>query len=514
MMRLLLCKLLLLSVSAQNETAITMEGDTVILDWAKCCDCEENPVKPMGQPCEVTITTAHKLNLKYTDSKWKHNIIEVPSKADFDTCVIPDSKMAIGQSADMPGVKTMDETMTYTEAGTFYYVCSVMCLESTGGPNDQYCHCGGFTHKLIVNVVTTTTTTTTSPIKGPVTTEGDTVILDWAKCCDCEENPIKPKGEPCEVTITTAHKLNLKYDSSKWSHNVIEVPSKADFDTCVIPDSKMAIGQTADMPGEKTMDETMTYTEAGTFYYVCSVMCTTSTGGPNDQYCHCGGFAHKLIVNVVPALASPLPDIVDTAVAAGSFTVLAAALTKANLVTTLKGTGPFTVFAPTDDAFAAALKKLGLTQEELLALPDLVRILTYHVVPGKVLSSSLTNGMTAITSNGNMVSITIGNSVVKVNTATVATADVMCSNGVIHIIDEVLVPPDPVPQPAPEPEPEPKPEPEPEPSPSPAPEPEPKPEPEPSPSPSPADVETSAAHDSQRVACLVFGSMLSAFFFA
>merc|ERR1711904_768103 len=342
-----------------------------------------------------------------------------------------------------------------------------------------------------------------------ITMDGDTVILDWAKCCDCEENPVKPMGQPCEVTITTAHKLNLKYTNSQWKHNIIQVPSKADFDTCKMYDSKMAIGQSADMPGVKTMDETMTYTETGTFYYVCSVMCMTSTGGPNDQYCHCGGFTHKLIVNVVPVPASPPKgdkDIVDTAVAAGSFTVLAAALTKANLVTTLKGTGPFTVFAPTDAAFAAALKKLGLTQEELLALPDLVRILTYHVVPGKVLSSSLTNGMTAITSNGNMVSITIGNSVVKVNTATVATADVMCSNGVIHIIDEVLVPPDPVPQPAPEPEPEPKPEPEPEPSPSPA--------PEPSPSPSPADVETSAAHDSQRVACLVFGSMLSAFFFA
>merc|ERR1711985_1707 len=223
-----------------------------------------------------------------------------------------------------------------------------------------------------------------------------------------------------------------------------------------------------------------------------------------------------LIVNVVPVPASPPKgdkDIVDTAVAAGSFTVLAAALTKANLVTTLKGTGPFTVFAPTDDAFAAALKKLGLTQEELLALPDLGGILTYHVVAGQVLSSSLTNGMAAKTVNGATVAITIGNSVVKVNTATVATADVMCSNGVIHIIDEVLMPPA---KPAPEPEPKPEPEPEPAPSPS-APEPEPEPEPEPSPSPSDKTetTVTSAAHDSlNRAACLAFGSMLSTFFFA
>merc|ERR1711904_65729 len=107
-------------------------------------------------------------------------------------------------------------------------------------------------------------------------------------------------------------------------------------------------------------------------------------------------------------------DIVDTAVAAGSFTILAAALTKAKLVATLKGTGPFTVFAPTDDAFAAALKKLGLTQEEVLARPDLAGILTYHVVAGKVLSTDLTNGMAADTVNGASVTITIDNSVVKV----------------------------------------------------------------------------------------------------
>merc|ERR1719449_487475 len=74
------------------DTAITMEGDTAILDWAKCCDCEENPVKPMGKPCEVTITTAHKLKLKYSNSKYHHNIIQVPSQADFDTCKVPESE--------------------------------------------------------------------------------------------------------------------------------------------------------------------------------------------------------------------------------------------------------------------------------------------------------------------------------------------------------------------------------------------------------------------------------------
>merc|ERR1711935_1145647 len=101
-----------------------------------------------------------------------------------------------------------------------------------------------------------------------------------------------------------------------------------------------------------------------------------------------------------PAPASDLKDIVDTAVGAGSFTVLAEALTKADLVTTAKSAGPFTVFAPTDDAFAAALKALKVTKAELLAREDLKSILLYHLVSGKVMSTALTNGMTPATVNG------------------------------------------------------------------------------------------------------------------
>jgi len=160
-----------------------------------------------------------------------------------------------------------------------------------------------------------------------------------------------------------------------------------------------------------------------------------------------------------PAPASDLKDIVDTAVGAGSFTVLAEALTKADLVTTLKGTGPFTVFAPTDDAFTAALTALGATKDELLARKDLAGILTYHVVSGTVKSTDLSNGMEAATVQGAKVTITIDGTTVKVGDATVTAADVMCSNGVIHIIDKVLLPPagDAAPEPAPEPSPAPAP---------------------------------------------------------
>ena len=131
-------------------------------------------------------------------------------------------------------------------------------------------------------------------------------------------------------------------------------------------------------------------------------------------------------------------DIVDTAVDAGSFTTLVAAVEAAGLVDTLKGEGPFTVFAPTDDAFAALPEG---TVEGLLADPDaLAAILTYHVVAGKVMSTDLSDGMMAATVNG--AEITIGTEGgVTVNGANVVTADIEATNGVIHVIDAVILPP-------------------------------------------------------------------------
>lgn len=133
-------------------------------------------------------------------------------------------------------------------------------------------------------------------------------------------------------------------------------------------------------------------------------------------------------------------DIVDTAVGAGSFTTLVAAVGAAGLVDTLKGEGPFTVFAPTDDAFAALPK--GTV--EMLLMPEnkdkLTAVLTYHVVPGKVMSGDLTNGMMAGTVEGSDVKIMTEGGV-TVDGATVIAADVEASNGVIHVIDAVILPP-------------------------------------------------------------------------
>ena len=134
-------------------------------------------------------------------------------------------------------------------------------------------------------------------------------------------------------------------------------------------------------------------------------------------------------------------DIVDTAVGAGSFGTLVAAVQAAGLVDTLKGEGPFTVFAPTDAAFAAL--PAG-TVEELLKPENkdkLTAILTYHVVAGKVMSGDLSDGMTAATVNG--ANITIGTTGgVTVNGANVTQADIEASNGVIHVIDAVILPPE------------------------------------------------------------------------
>lgn len=140
----------------------------------------------------------------------------------------------------------------------------------------------------------------------------------------------------------------------------------------------------------------------------------------------------------LPSRAADM-DIVDTAVGAGSFKTLVAAVEAAGLVETLKGEGPFTVFAPTDDAFAAL--PAG-TVEDLLKPENkekLTQILTYHVVPGKVMSSDLTNGMKAATVAGPEVTIMTEGGV-KVDGANVTTADIEATNGVIHVIDAVIMP--------------------------------------------------------------------------
>ena len=132
-------------------------------------------------------------------------------------------------------------------------------------------------------------------------------------------------------------------------------------------------------------------------------------------------------------------DIVETAIAAGNFSTLAKALTAAGLVATLKGDGPFTVFAPTDEAFA---KLPQATLSDLLKPENkekLTSILTYHVVPGKITASQVANISKAVTVQGQSLTVDTKDGV-KINGAKVIAADVEASNGVIHVIDTVLLP--------------------------------------------------------------------------
>ncbi|MGL4609442.1 MAG: fasciclin domain-containing protein [Trueperaceae bacterium] len=164
----------------------------------------------------------------------------------------------------------------------------------------------------------------------------------------------------------------------------------------------------------------------------------------------------KLFVSFVAALsllfvlAQDMPaTVVDIAVGSPDHTTLVAAVTQAELVEALSGEGPFTVFAPTDAAFEAAIADMGITAEDLLANPDLAGILQYHVVSGKLLAADVlaaveAGGGTASveTLNGAPIEVTVADGVVTLNgTATVTVADLEAGNGVVHVTDGVLMPP-------------------------------------------------------------------------
>lgn len=134
-------------------------------------------------------------------------------------------------------------------------------------------------------------------------------------------------------------------------------------------------------------------------------------------------------------------DIVDTAVSAGSFSTLVAALKAAGLVDTLRGEGPFTVFAPTDEAFAKLPEGTVASLLKPENLGKLQSILTYHVVSGKVMAADVMNLKSAKTVNGQAITISTGDGV-KVDGAKVLKTDIECSNGVIHVIDSVILPPE------------------------------------------------------------------------
>jgi len=132
-------------------------------------------------------------------------------------------------------------------------------------------------------------------------------------------------------------------------------------------------------------------------------------------------------------------DIVDIALSDPQFSMLVMLLQKADLVSALQSEGPFTVIAPTNDAFVDLVTSLGITPEELMAQPDLAKVLLYHVVSGNVMSTDLSNSLVADTLDGETITFDLSNGVM-VNSSQVIAADIKASNGVVHVIDKVLVP--------------------------------------------------------------------------
>ena len=150
------------------------------------------------------------------------------------------------------------------------------------------------------------------------------------------------------------------------------------------------------------------------------------------------------VIHVVDKVLLPAnKNIVETAVATPSLSILVEAVTAANLGATLSGTGPFTVFAPTNDAFAALLTELGVTKAQLLAnVPLLTKVLTYHVVGARVLKADVPVGTPIATVQGDTFSVSAGFVITdqRARTANIVATDVLTSNGVVHVIDKVILP--------------------------------------------------------------------------
>lgn len=176
------------------------------------------------------------------------------------------------------------------------------------------------------------------------------------------------------------------------------------------------------------------------YFFAIGLIFTFACGGGNSTAEEAEATTEEAVVEEVPVEEEMTPDIVGLAAETEALSTLVAAVKAAGLVETLQGEGPFTVFAPTNEAFAALPEG---TLENLLKPENkdqLVAILTYHVVSGKVMSTDLTDGMKAATVNGAEITITTADGA-KVNGAAVTMADVEAANGVVHVIDAVILPP-------------------------------------------------------------------------
>ncbi|CAH0364156.1 unnamed protein product [Pelagomonas calceolata] len=280
----------------------------------------------------------------------------------------------------------------------------------------------------------------TAPTPAPSSPTPAPYALDWKFYMD-----------PQELSVAAGTTVTFSWSGT---HNVWEVPDAAALANCDLsggsevapssvqtfdvaaPDAPKTKYYVCQEPGHCDADQKIAIT------WAAPVVAPTAAPTPRPS----------VAATLAPTNSSdePTQNIVELAQATDFLSTLVQAVVAADLVETLSGDGPFTVFAPTNDAFAAlpngTLASLLLPENQ----PQLIAILTYHVVPGKIMSTELSDGQEAATVQGDVVTITIADGTVKVNDATVSIPDIEATNGVVHVIDTVLIPPaTPAPTPAP-----------------------------------------------------------------
>lgn len=363
-----------------------------------------------------------------------------------------------------------------------------------GSPGDgtvcDVCHCSGGHHKVAITVVDDDSAPAAEKavayaelMSGPKCWTPGAKELIWNKCFMGKE--------PCEMTVNVGDVVSFKTVDNQWQHNIYQVADAAAYDSCDFSKSTKLLDGLLEIPGTGgamtngvmnfMIGHEITMSERGEFYYFCSSMCGTTVDGtetmpgqrmpsamiPNMEagmicdVCHCSGMNHRVKITVVETGAPDLPitypesggpactpaKLLDVAEGAGSLSTLVAAAKAADLVDTLAGEGPLTIMAPTDEAFEVALKALSLTLDQALALPELKEILMYHAVSGKVLAVDVTDGLKVKTLQGEEFTLKMGEAETTITggdilpPAKVIQSDLMASNGVIHVIDQVLIPP-------------------------------------------------------------------------
>ncbi len=241
----------------------------------------------------------------------------------------------------------------------------------------------------------------------------------------CDEGVLGP---------TSGDSITLSTNDGTISDGRVSAAPGTQFDLTASlgPNSTEEISVVTNNPAVASLPANSTFTSGGSI--------TVSVGGSFGDEATLtvsgGGVTERLVVSV------GYNTVADAALATSSLSTLVAALQETDLLNTLQGSGPFTVFAPTNDAFASLAAQLGVTTSELLARSDLEDILRYHVVDGRVEADDLDNDLVAATATADGLRVIFGRagSIVTVNDATITTPDIETGNGIVHIIDEVLLP--------------------------------------------------------------------------